>query len=315
MEMLLGRKKRRDWCSWFLRTSYISIQIGKRLRKINKWEKFLFTFQTQSIFNGKLEGTPNFIYTDHTNLTNCLYPGIDPRVYLRSKRFIYKVEKEIYKDATIIFTFGSLPAYSLIHQYKVAKEKVIVAYVGSNIPKPESNKSSDQYYSKNILFVGVDWERKGGPLLLKVFRKVLERHKDATLTIIGCTPDIENTPNCKVIGKIAPKDLPAYFKEASLFCMPTLREPFGIVFIEAMEYKLPIISNEIGCLPDMVVDDFNGYLIDDNSIDSYYQKICNLLGNPEKCRQMGENGHNYALSRFTWNHVGDILKENIDNWI
>ncbi|HVT86769.1 MAG TPA: glycosyltransferase family 4 protein [Chitinophagaceae bacterium] len=315
LQILLGQKKWKEWRTWFLATSYISIRVGRILKKKAEGKSYKFTFQTQSVFNGKIEGVPHFIYTDHTTQTNLLYPGIDPRRYMRSKRFIEKSEIKIYQDATTVFTLGSLPAYSLINQYKIENKKVVVACAGSNIESGGFTADTAKYKLKNILFVGIEWERKGGPFLLKVFQKVLEMHPDATLTIVGCTPDTHRTPNCKVIGKIPIHSLPGYFNTASVFCMPTIREPFGIVFIEAMNYRLPIIANNIGCLPDMVINNYNGYLIDNADIDEYVEKIADLLMDPGKCKIMGENGYQYAQSKFTWEHVGNIMKSNIDKWI
>jgi glycosyltransferase involved in cell wall biosynthesis len=102
-----------------------------------------------------------------------------------------------------------------------------------------------------------------------------------------------------VLGKIKPDKVADYYNKAAIFCLPTLREPFGIVFVEAMHYKLPIVANNIGSIPDMVINDFNGYLID-NNVDEYADQICKLLDNPEKCKRLGETGYTYSQSKFRW---------------
>ena len=312
-EIVLGQKKWKQSPTWFFATSYLSIRVSKFLKKIGHEKKYVFTFQTQSIFNGKLTGIPHFIYTDHTTKTNLLYPDINPKQYIRSKRFIKRSELKIYQDATMIFTLGSLPAFSLTNQYGIKKEKVAIAFAGSNTTAPTFN-NAGKYYSKNILFVGMAWERKGGPILLKAFSKILQKHPDATLTIVGCNPRNIPYPNCKIIGKVSSEEVAKYYNESAIFCLPTIREPFGIVFIEAMNYRLPVIANNIGCLPDMVINDYNGYLIN-NNVDEYAIAICRLLENPEKCKQMGERGHQYAQEKFTWERVGKTIKTNIDKFL
>ncbi len=310
-DFIYGYKKRTrgSLFSWFLGTSYIALLTNKYIQKMVKGKKYLFTFQTQAVFNGKIKGTPHFIYTDHTTKTNLLYPDINPRQYIRSDRFIKKVEQAIYQDADMIFTCGSLISYSLINQYHTPKEKVLTVYAGSNVAYGHIE-NNDKYASKNILFVGVDWVRKGGPVLLKVFEKVLQKHKDASLTIIGCSPENIMLPNCKVLGKIPKDKLAPYYNNAAVFCLPTLREPFGIVFVEAMHYKLPVIANNIGSIPDMVINDFNGYLID-NKVEDYANQICKLFDDPEKCKQLGENGYAHAQSKFKWELVGKTMKSQI----
>jgi glycosyltransferase involved in cell wall biosynthesis len=310
-DFLSGYKKRsnKNLYSWFRRTSYFGLLINKFIKDAAAGKKYKFTFQTQSMFNAKIAGIPHFIYTDHTTKANLLYPGINPREYIRSDRFIKKVEQAIYEDATVTFTCGSMITNSLINQYGIPKEKALTVYAGSNVPNWFVENDA-KYASKNILFVGVDWERKGGPVLLKAFEKVLQKHSDATLTIVGCNPDKITLPNCKVVGKIKADQVAEYYNKAAIFCLPTLREPFGIVFIEAMHYKLPIVANNIGSIPDMVINDYNGYLID-NIVDDYANALCSLLGNPRKCKQLGENGYDYAQSKFKWNIVGKTIKTEI----
>ena len=278
-----------------------------------KGNDYKFSFQTQCLFNGKIKGIPHFIYTDHTTQTNLLYPDINPRQYIRSDSFIKQSENGIYRDADMIFTCGSLITYSLLKQYNVAKEKVLTVFAGSNVTNGFVE-NDDKYSSKNILFVGVDWERKGGPVLLKVFEKVLQKHQNASLTIVGCSPANITLSNCNVVGKIAADKLAAFYNAATLFCLPTLREPFGIVFVEAMHYKLPIIANNIGSIPDMVINDFNGFLID-NNVDDYANQICRLFDDPQKCKDLGENGYQLALSKFTWEIVGKTMKEQINEYL
>jgi len=312
LDILSKKKKWKDSITLFFATSYVSLQLSRLIQKKHKNKHYLFTFQTQSLFNGKLNDIPHFVYTDHTTQTNKLYPDIDPWQYMKSERFIKKAEKKIYEDATMIFTFGSLISWSLINHYKIPESKVVTVFAGSNV-LIESENNIEKYAKKNILFVGVEWERKGGPILLQVFEKILAKHPDASLTIVGCSPQI-SLPNCNVVGKIPVEEVAQYYNSASVFCLPTLREPFGIVFIEAMKYRLPIIANNIGSLPDLVKNDYNGYLID-NNVEKYADAFCKLFDEPEKSKIMGENGYNFAKSKLTWPLVGENIKKYIDKHI
>ena len=166
------KKSKKNLYTWFRGTSYIALLVNKYIQQAVQGKDYKFSFQTQSMFNGKIKGIPHFIYTDHTTQTNLLYPNINPREYIRSDEFIKKVEQAIYEDANITFTCGSLITYSLINQYHIPKEKALTVFAGSNVPNWFVENDA-KYASKNILFVGVDWNRKGGPTLLKVFEKVL----------------------------------------------------------------------------------------------------------------------------------------------
>lgn len=310
IEIVKGQKKLKDILVWFFATSYVSLKIGASIRKLTRGKTYRFTFQTQSLFNGKIAGIPHFIYTDHTVNSNFFYPDIERKEYMRSKRFVRKSEYGIFRDASCIFTFGNFITNSLITQYSIPKEKVFTVYAGSNV-KSENIINPEKYYNKNILFVGVEWERKGGPMLLKIFQRVLQRFPDASLSIAGCNPKVGNIPNCEVLGKIPMEKLSERYNLASVFFLPTLREPFGIVFVEAMNYRLPIVANDIGCIPEIVRNDFNGYLIN-NNIDEYTNVICHLLSNPLKCQEMGNNGYGIAQSKLNWSSVGKSIKEIIN---
>ncbi len=309
-DFFYGHKKRNKMSvmSWFLGTSYISKLTDKFIRNMVKGKQYKFSFQTQGVFNAKQPGIPHFVYTDHTTQTNLLYPDINPRQYIRSDKFIKEEEQGIYDDAAKIFTCGSSITNSLITQYHIPKEKIATVYTGSNVTGVFEENDA-KYMSKNILFVGIDWQRKGGPILVKAFEKILQTHPDASLTIVGCNPDI-NLPNVTVVGKVSKDKVAPYYNKAAVFCLPTLREPFGIVFVEAMHYKLPIVANSIGSIPDMVINDFNGYLVN-NNIDDYAAKLTKLISNPAMCKQFGENGYNHAQSKFKWDIVGKAMKEQI----
>lgn len=312
-DFLKGNKKIKDAYSWTFGTSYIAAKTNEKIQELVKDKKYKFTFQTQALFNAKISGIPHFIYTDHTTRTNLLYPSINPRQYIRSNKFIEQEEVIIYKDADAIFTCGSLISYSLLNQYHIPENKILTVYAGSNVTN-EYIPNNTRYKAKNILFVGVDWERKGGPILLKIFEKILQKHPDASLTIIGCSPKNITLPNCTVVGNIPASKLFTYYNAATIFCLPTLREPFGIVFVEAMHYKLPIVANNIGCIPDMVIDNFDGFLVN-NDVDKYAEKICELLDDPDKCKLFGENGYNLAQTKFNWESVGSRIKNEIDKYL
>lgn len=314
LEIISFNKKWKESIQWFFATSYISKVVNKRINKICGGKNYIFSLQTQSLFNGKIYNIPNYIYTDHTTKTNMLYPGINAKSYMRSKRFIEK-EKKAYQDATMIFTFGNLVAHSLINQYQIPKKKVLTVYAGSNVgynKNPHLN--PEKYHSKNILFVGVEWERKGGPILLKVFKLVLAKFPEASLTIVGCSPKNINLPNCNIVGKIPVEQVYKYYNSANVFCLPTMREPFGIVFVEAMSYGLPIVTNNIGSIPDLIQNGYNGYLID-NNITDYTNAICTLFENPLQAKKMGENAFQLAQSKLQWKLVGESIKKSIDTTI
>jgi glycosyltransferase involved in cell wall biosynthesis len=170
------------------------------------------------------------------------------------------------------------------------------------------------YDRKNILFVGVDWERKGGPELVEAFRAVRDRFPDARLTIVGCSPRID-MPGCEVAGKVPLADVHQYFEQASIFCLPTRLEPFGVVFVEALHHKLPIVATNVGAIPDFVIEGESGYLVPPRAVELLAQALVSLIGDPEKCRQFGEKGFNLARERYSWERVGARIRETVNYYL
>lgn len=308
-EIILRRKKFKE-C--FFRTEYIFKRVKEILNdKINNKE-FIFTFQSNSLFDGSTEDIPHFIYTDHTHLTNLTYPMFE-RKKLFPPEWLER-EKSIYHNATKNFTYSSNIANSIIKDYKCSSDKVTCVYAGSNVPNDMEENFVKDYSKKIILFVGIGWERKGGPDLFEAFIEVKKNHPDSKLIVIGSSPEIEDE-NCEVLGKINVSQLGKYYSEASIFCMPTKIEPFGIVFLEAMMHKLPIVSTRIGALTDMVDEGKNGYLVEPGDSKSLAKVLNNLLSNPDKCRRFGEVGYNIAKNKYTWDKVGERLRMQIQPYI
>jgi len=288
----------------FYTTKYIYTKFGRMLKKRIKAESYAFSFQIQSLFDASTGFVPHFVYTDHTHLARLTYPDFDPR-NLRSKRWI-EMEQGIYQHATLNFTRSNNITKSLIEQYHIPAEKIIFAGIGSNLDTQKVQQNNADYGNKNILFVGIDWERKGGPDLLCAFQIVLEKHPDANLTIVGCSPEI-TIPNCTALGKIRADEMGAYFQRASIFCLPTRMEPFGVAFIDALYYKLPIVATNIGAIPDFVKDGKNGYLVNPGDIEGLARHLDILLSDPHQCKSFGEHGYALANANYSWDGVSEKL--------
>lgn len=304
-EILAGKKQAKEG---YFRTPYLFHQIKRLMSHKLAGPDYAFSFQMQSLYDASVDRLPHFVYTDHTNLANLLYPSQD-RNRLFSQPWL-QLERTIYQNASHIFTRSRHVTGSIVEQYGCYPGKVTCVFAGSNVQADAEPLDNDGYGNKNILFVGVDWERKGGPELVQAFRQVLQVHPDARLTILGCTPQVD-VPNCQVVGRLPLTQVKAYYRRASVFCLPTKLEPFGIVFLEAFSYKLPVVATRVGAIPDFVIPDENGYLVEPGEIDYLAQRLIQLLDDPAKCRAFGENGCRLVQERYNWEAVGRRMKEQI----
>ncbi|NJR49592.1 MAG: glycosyltransferase family 4 protein [Leptolyngbyaceae cyanobacterium CSU_1_3] len=172
-------------------------------------------------------------------------------------------------------------------------------YPGVDLQKiPFDTDKSSQKSPFKILFVGGDFERKGGYDLVKVF---LEKFFDRSeLHIVTQTPIEVSHPNIHIYKNIkayTPEWLHLYH-QADVFVMPTYAEPFGWVFLEAMAAKLPIVATHITAIPEMVAHGENGLLIEPGDRIALAQSIDYLIQNREIGRKMGEKGRTLVEQKF-----------------
>jgi glycosyltransferase involved in cell wall biosynthesis len=281
---------------------------NRLIKKAAKNKDYIFTFQTQSNFDGKISNSPHYIYTDHTHLVNLEYPGfLKKNLNVNSWQ---KKENELYKKSQGIFTMSNHVKNSLLIQYQIEPSLVRCIFAGANITKENVIYPLSRYQNKKILFVGVDWERKGGPELFEAFKILIQKHPDAKLDIVGCNPNL-NFPNVTIWGRLPIQEVKKHYESASIFCMPSKREPFGIVYLEAMAYKLPIVALKIGALPDLVEEGKTGFLVNfkDNHLMS--EKLSILLDQPSLAKEMGEIAYQKVDSQYNWESSVLAIKEHI----
>jgi glycosyltransferase involved in cell wall biosynthesis len=300
-----GRKKFR---LAFWRTPFIFRQIRRLVQNKIANGRYSFSFQMQSLFDASTPGVAHFIYTDHTHLENRHY-ATNGGQNLYSPRWI-ALEREIYRNAALTFVRSSNVRRSVIEEYGTPPERVVRVYAGSNARVSPVKSSNRDYAQPEILFVGLDWKRKGGPDLVEAFKRVLEECPDARLTIVGAEPELQ-IPNCEVIGKVPPDELDTYYQRASVFCLPTYLEPFGIVFIEAMTAHLPIVATRVGAIPDFVEEARNGFLVEPGDVPAIANALLQLVKNPQRCQVFGEHSFQLTQDRYSWDAVGVTIKEHI----
>ncbi len=292
------------------KTSYMMRRTRAALLQQLAGADYAFTFQTQSLFDSSVPGIPHFIYTDHTHLENLKYPL--PEASTPVSRRWAALEKVFYDNARMIFTMSSNVSRSLIEEYGCPAQKVECVYAGSNVSAELSrNIDGGRFRAKHILFVGVDWERKGGPVLLEAFRILRRSHPEARLTIVGCSPQV-GEPGVHVAGRVPLHDVPEFYRSASVFCLPTLNEPFGLVFLEAAAYGLPVVGTPIGAIPEIVLDGETGHLVRPRDPIELASRLASLIDDPERCEKLGARGREWIEQRFSWEQTGARIATHIE---
>lgn len=228
-----------------------------------------------------------------------------------------ELEKELYENARFIFAASENTRNSFINDYGIDARKVIKVSYGNTLEA--TTKFSRDLDNKILLFVGKDFERKGGYTLLESFQKVKQVIKDARLIVLGADKDFLNTrqPGVEILGYIKNiNDVKSLYEQASVFVMPSLCEPFGLVFLEAMEYKLPCIGSTVDAIPEIIEEGKTGFLVPPGEATFLAEKIIKLLTDKNLSMQMGMAGYNLLKQKFNWDILGEkmdkCLKECVD---
>jgi glycosyltransferase involved in cell wall biosynthesis len=90
------------------------------------------------------------------------------------------------------------------------------------------------------------------------------------------------------------------FYDSQIFAMPSLREPFGIVFLEAMWSKAVCIGTSIEAIPEIIKDGETGYIVDPNDDGALAERISALFSHPEDLKDKAERGYAVAKSEWRW---------------
>ena len=165
----------------------------------------------------------------------------------------------------------------------------------------------------NFLFVGKDWERKGGPLALEIVKAINARGLEATLHIAGCVPElsIDELHLVQVLGYLSPDDpeqmqqLEQAYTQADFFLVPSHAECYGLVFAEAQSYGLPCISLNLQGIPGVIDDHKTGLLFaPEASAEHIAEDVAQLAQNPGQYRAMALAARDKYAEELNWDRFG-----------
>ena len=166
-----------------------------------------------------------------------------------------------------------------------------------------------------LLFVGVDWARKGGDVAIEVLDALRARGVAAHLTVVGCAPPGRPArPDLTVIpflDKSTPggeAELSRRYLEADLLCLPTRCECYGIVFCEASAHGVPALTRDTGGVSGVVADGVNGHVLPEAAgADAYAERIEALARDPARLAAFRRSARDHYERRLSWTIWADRI--------
>ena len=281
--------------------------------------------QFGATFNpGFTSGLPLFLYCDgNIALSSHARPsGQSEASHLRESEIesVRTREYDLYRRASHIFTISERLRQSFVEDFSIPLNNVTTVYAGANIPTLDSDMvyNGEYPWPPTVLFVGRQFERKGGDVLLRAFQAVKTSIPDARLLLLGpegLEISQEGVVQLGLIDKDAPdgtRRIADVYRQSHVFCMPTRYEGLSISFLEAMSFGLPCVSTYTEwSQPEMILDGETGLVIPMDDDEALAAALVELLSHPQKAKDMGERGRARASSIFTWDRVTALMSEEI----
>lgn len=217
-----------------------------------------------------------------------------------------------YKSAQAAFFMGSWMSDYMKEVYPALKNKFYAAGGGANKDFTRIQETSKA--RNKILFVGKEFERKGGILLLDAFRILRNQYLPvAELHIVG-GPKTNYSSNETAVffyGNANQNVIYNLLYKCDIFCMPSRFEAYGLVFVESLIFGLPCIGRDMFEMSRFIKEGVNGSLIKDDDAPLLAEKMFHLLKNDEVFENVKAD-RDFYIREFSWKTVASKIREKID---
>lgn len=229
-------------------------------------------------------------------------------------------EKILYKlPFKKIITVSNAVKRILNRKYGIPNNKIHVVYNGVDLKLIDSVECNG--IDKNsIIFVGRLIPHKHVDELIKAVKLLVNEIPDVKLKIIGDGVVSKNLKNLvkklsiedkvKFFGKIDDySDVIKEIKKSEVLVLPSTREGFGMVLVEANACYKPVIAYKSGGVTEVIDDGINGFLVNKQNISELCEKLKFLLKNKKIAKRMGKNGRKKVEKMFTWDQVVEKIEK------
>jgi starch synthase len=212
-------------------------------------------------------------------------------------------------SAILVMTFSEWARKSMIDDYGCLPERVIAVGGGSGVALARRA----NWDSAVALFVGNDFERKGGHVLLAAWPRVRARVPRAELWIVGPRRKRATVRGVRWMGRVDPIELASMRERAAVFVLPSIFEPWGFVFNEAMAAGLACIGTRACAMPEIIRHEDTGLLVEPGDEDELADALIRLLRDPALAERMGRAALAEYAERGTWDHVAERIMRAISS--
>lgn len=183
-------------------------------------------------------------------------------------------------------------------------------------------KPNDQNNASNDIYIGTVKKLKdiyGIDILLQAIALLIDKLKSKAqhdiaasikVMIVGSGPDLENlqqlandlhiSEKVEFIPDVANESVPYYLDKLDIYCAFSRSESFGVAVLEASACELPVVTSDVGGLPEVVDDNESGYITNIHDIPKIVEKLYSLVMDPVKRTAMGKAGREFVQNNYDW---------------
>ncbi|MEA2511547.1 MAG: alpha-maltose-phosphate synthase [Thermomicrobiales bacterium] len=218
-----------------------------------------------------------------------------------------KLMEETYQGVHRVFTTSEWARWEIIQTYGLEADKVIA--VGTGCGPFEPYHGPKDYGNGVTLFVGKQrFEEKGGRLLIEAFRIAYKSNPSLQLVmVVDKNERIGTHPGHRIMSNISWDVLTNLYRNASLYAMPAMLEPWGLVYIEAQLARVPLLGLERAAFPELSFFGRSGFLVPEPTPEAIAESLLSAHSDPDRLAAMGREGQRLAAERFTWDCAADRI--------
>jgi glycosyltransferase involved in cell wall biosynthesis len=199
--------------------------------------------------------------------------------------------------AAYVLPWSSWARSSLVQDYGVDPRNIEIIPPGVDLDFWRPYEDERPPGPIRILFVGGDFERKGGNLLIDAFHALPPGAAELVLVTRSAVPPRPGITTYRELRPNTP-ELLALYHSCDLFVLPSCAEAFGIAAVEASAAGLPVIATAVGGLADVVADRESGFLIENGQVEALIYRLQLLIDSPGLRQKLGQAARKRAEQCF-----------------
>ena len=269
------------------------------------------------------------IYTSDAtfHLMSEYYPDQFSNLLSISKKEGNFIENTVIKKADLILYPSEWAAKSAVKHYEGDESKIYKLPFGANldkIPSKEVVLEKEKPDKCRLLFLGMDWKRKGGDIAFATLLELEKLNIDTELIICGCTPPEEFSHENMIVipfldknDENQSKELEKLFLSCDFLLLPTRNEAYGIVFCEANAFGLPVITTNTGGVSGVIDPGRNGFMLPEDAVGADYAKVIQeFYDDDERYIELARSSRETFDEKLNWDswarNVCKLINEMLD---